>query len=97
MLRFQPPTVSTAWLGGPDSCQVHRLAQRGDWTVPLYLCPLMPKGLNTELGGKRAGAGERLDQLPVWSLGQVPPSPWASASSRPHSERGVIAWKGCDG
>ena len=61
------------------------------------LCPGTSKGLSTELRGKRVGVGEWLDQLLLLEsrVGSIPPlsSPSASASSRPHSEMGVMAWK----
>ena len=61
------------------------------------LCPGTSKGLSTELRGKRVGVGEWLDQLLLLEsrVGSIPPlsSPSASASSRRHSEMGVMAWK----
>lgn len=49
--------------------------------MPLGLRLLTPKGLSTELGGKRATCSRWLCQAPVWRLGQVAPSPWIPASS----------------
>ena len=72
--------------------------QRGGRMVPSGLCPGMSKVLSTELRGKTVGVREWLDQLLLLEsrVGSIPPlsSPPASASSRPHSEMGVVAWKG---